>query len=139
MEIESTSTSKKCSEVLKELRAKSQTEGLSKFLQQELSGYGDCYPEYRLVPVTYFDIGGQIVANIAPEYCNYPLTYGVNCLESHLKNGLALKLPSEVLSFLSDASQNAIAGAHISSQELQKLLTRISEEVKLKFQAEMDN
>jgi hypothetical protein len=126
MEIESTtSTSQKCSEVLNELQAKSQIEELSKFVRQELNGYGDSYPEYRLVAVTYFDRGGQIVTNIAPEYCNYPLTYGVDVLESHLKNGLALKLPPEVLSFLSQASQNAIAGAHVGSKDLQGLLERI--------------
>ncbi len=131
-------SSKKFSEALRELQAKSQTEELSKFLDQELNGYGDRYPEYRLVPVTYFDTGGQIVGNIEAQYCLYPLTFGINTLELHLKNGLALKLPPEVLAFLtqvSHLSQGAIAGAHVTAKDLQKLLDQIIQEAEIRFQA----
>jgi hypothetical protein len=59
-------------------------------------------------------------------------------IEKHLSNGMALKLPTEVIDFLTQTCGNTIGGAHVSPADLQKLLTQISEQAKIRFEHEME-
>jgi AbiTii len=112
---------------------------LAEFCRQELQGYSDRYPAYRLIPVSYFEVGGQQIAGMEPQYCEYPLVYGVATLEAHLSNGLAIKLPDQVLDFLSQTAKSKIAnklsGAHVSPEVLKQLLEQIKTEAITRLRA----
>ncbi len=76
---------------------------LSEFIKQELYGYGSQPPTYRYVQLSYFDAGGQAI-NGLDQYSVYPVVTGIYKLELHLKNGLTLILPKQILTFLSQVS-----------------------------------
>jgi hypothetical protein len=62
--IASTCNSQLIRDLLEQAQLNLKAVELADFLQQELNGYGDRYPAYRIVPVTYFDTGGQLVTNM---------------------------------------------------------------------------
>lgn len=113
----------------------SQTNGLldlEKFVKQELNGYSEHPPSDRIVQLSYFDNGGQII-NGLDQYRAYPLTIGVRKLEIHLKNGLTLMLPKQILNFLSEAAGREVESGHVSPTEINRLLDNIRELVSRKI------
>ncbi|CAN1210421.1 hypothetical protein TUMEXPCC7403_09515 [Tumidithrix helvetica PCC 7403] len=105
---------------------------LEQFALNELRGYTDSqqsssasYPSYRVVALDYFDTGGQAMPSLSAQYGSYPLLNGLHKLELHLKNGLALNLPSPVLNFLSQAANREVRGGHVAPSRLQTLLESI--------------
>jgi len=117
--------------VLEQLLAFTQSEGfleISQFLQQELEGYRGQPPAYRYVNLSYFDAGGQFIEGLR-QYSNYPVGTGLRKLELHLKNGLTLLLPQQILIFLSQVSGKEVDSGHISPLEINILLENIRREV----------
>jgi hypothetical protein len=108
---------------------------LEKLVKQELDGYQDELPSDRIVQLNYFDNGGQII-NGLDQYRAYPLTIGVRKLELHLKNGLTLMLPKQILNFLSKAAGREVESGHISPAEIHRFLGNIRDLVshKIKMQ-----
>ncbi|MCY7334406.1 MAG: hypothetical protein LH649_17505 [Pseudanabaena sp. CAN_BIN31] len=101
---------------------------LAEFINQELTGYSSQPPSYRYVHLSYFDTGGQFINGIN-QYNNYPVITGVCKLERHLKNGLTLMLPKQILAFLSQVSGCEVDIGHISPTETQNLLETIRHQV----------
>lgn len=101
---------------------------LIQFINQELSGYTGQPPTYRHVRLSYFDNGGQYVDGLE-EYRSYPIVTGVCKLETHLKNGLSLMLPKQILDFLSEVARRQIDIGHVSRSEIEQLLEVIRNEV----------
>jgi hypothetical protein len=103
-----------------------QLNSLRQFAIAELEGYtNNTYPNYRVVELDYFDIGGQALPQLKPQYASYPLLNGLVKLELHLKNGLALNLPAPVLNFLSQAANREVRGGHVSPSQLLALLKSV--------------
>jgi hypothetical protein len=100
---------------------------LSQFINQELSGYTSQPPSYRHVRLSYFDNGGQYVDGLE-QYRSYPIVTGVYKLETHLKNGMSLMLPKQILDFLSQTAKRQIDMGHISHSEVEQLLEAIRNE-----------
>jgi hypothetical protein len=107
-------------------------DNLEAFISQELNGYGSQPPNYRYVSLSYFDDGGQVI-NGLKQYSSYPVVTGVRKLEMHLKNGLTLMLPKQILEFLSQVSGRPVDAGHISPSEISKLLATIRSQATLKF------
>lgn len=107
---------------------------LAKFIQQELDGYSGELPNHRTVNLSYFDNGGQII-NGLQQYRVYPLATGVRKLELHLKNGLTLMLPKQILKFLSEASGREVDSGHISPTEIYRLLEKIRDLISKKLRS----
>ena len=105
---------------------------LERFIQQELNGYSEHPPSDRIVQLNYFDNGGQLI-NGLDQYIAYPLTIGVRKLELHLKNGLTLMLPKQILNFLSEAAGREVESGHISPKEIQHFLDNIRDSVSHKI------
>ena len=105
---------------------------LQKLVEQELNGYSGNPPSDRIVKLNYFDNGGQII-NGLDQYRVYPLTIGVRKLEIHLKNGLTLMLPKQILNFLSDVAGREVEAAHVSPPEINRLLDNIRDLVSRKI------
>lgn len=97
---------------------------LAQFVKQELEGYGDRSPSDRIVQLSYFDNGGQHISGLN-QYRVYPLGTGVRKLEMHLKNGLTLILPKQILSFLSQTAGREVDSGHVSPSEIIRLLDKI--------------
>ncbi|MDX2255362.1 MAG: hypothetical protein NW214_07600 [Pseudanabaenaceae cyanobacterium bins.39] len=97
-------------------------------IHQELNGYGRQVPAYRNTNLIYFDHGGQQIEGLE-QYRRYPIVTGVSKLELHLKNGLTLILPKQILDFLSQQVGKEVATAHVSWQEIQQLLNVVRQEV----------
>ncbi len=97
------------------------------FVKQELHGYSNQPPNYRYVRLSYFDAGGQCI-NGLNQYSIYPLVTGVRKLELHLKNGLTLILPKQILIFLSQVSGREVDTGHVSPDIIKKLLETIRKE-----------
>ncbi len=97
---------------------------LAHFIKQELDGYIGQPPSDRTVQLRYFDYGGQLVKGL-DQYSVYPLGTGIRKLELHLKNGLTLMLPKQILSFLSKAAGREVDSGHISPTEINYLLDNI--------------
>lgn len=76
---------------------------------------------------SYFDNGGQYVDGLE-EYRSYPIVTGVCKLETHLKNGLSLMLPKQILDFLSKVARRQIDIGHVSHSEIEQLLEMIRNE-----------
>lgn len=104
----------------------------SESIKQELYGYRDQPPNYRYATISYFDVGGQFI-NGLNQYSVYPIVTGVTKLELHLKNGLTLMLPKQILTFLSQVSGREVDTGHISSQVIVNLLESIRKELILKI------
>lgn len=119
-------------EKLEEFARSQQQQALAQWANLELEGYSGEYlnhcPSYRIVALSYFDTGGQVVPSLSEQYGSYPLFQGVRKLELHLKNGLTLTLPAEVTDFLSQACNRPIYGGHVSPAQLKSLLTNIRHE-----------
>ncbi len=109
---------------------------LVEFVKQELTGYSSQPPSYRYVHLSYFDAGGQFINGLT-QYSSYPVVTGVRKLELHLKNGLTLMLPKQILSFLSEVSERKVDTGHISSTETQNLLKTIQHKVIHKITANL--
>lgn len=109
-------------------------DNLKTFITQELNGYGSQPPNYRYVNLSYFDDGGQVI-NGLKQYSSYPVVTGVKKLEMHLKNGLTLMLPQQILSFLSQVSGRQVDAGHISPSEISQLLETIRNQSIIKFTA----
>jgi len=107
---------------------------LAQFIRQELDGYIGQPPSDRNVQMRYFDYGGQVVKGL-DQYSIYPLGTGIRKLELHLKNGLTLMLPKQILSFLSKASGREVDSGHISPVEINYLLENIRVSVSKKLQS----
>jgi hypothetical protein len=107
---------------------------LSEFVKQELYGYGGQTPSYRHLQLSYFDAGGQIV-NGLNQYSSYPIVTGVCKLELHLKNGLTLILPKQILSFLSRVAGREVDTGHVSPDLIKNLLETIRKETIIKLTA----
>jgi len=101
---------------------------LDQFINQELSGYTSQPPSYRHVRLSYFDNGGQYVDGLE-QYRIYPIATGVRKLETHLKNGMSLMLPKQILDFLSQTAKRQIDIGHVSHSEMEQLLEMIRNEV----------
>jgi AbiTii len=103
---------------------------LSQWAIAELNGYAaDApYPSYRTVSLQYFDNTGQAIPSLSEPYGSWPLLSGVQVLESYVNNGLTLKLPSEVLDFLSQACDRTVFGGHVSPNQIEALLTAVRAE-----------
>jgi AbiTii len=100
---------------------------LAKWAIAELNGYADdaTYPSYRTVSLGYFDNAGQAIPSLSESYGSWPLVSGVQVLESHVKYGLTLKLPPEILDFLSQACDRTVFGGHVSSKQIAELLAAV--------------
>ncbi|MBD2189552.1 AbiTii domain-containing protein [Pseudanabaena mucicola] len=107
---------------------------LETYISQELNGYGSQPPNYRYVNLSYFDDGGQAI-NGLKQYSSYPVVTGVKKLEMHLKNGLTLMLPKQILGFLSQVSGRQVDSGHIAPSEISQLLETIRSQVIIKFTA----
>ena len=96
----------------------------------ELDGYAAdaTYPIYRTVSLGYFDNAGQAIPSLSEQYGSWPLLSGVQILESHLKHGLTLKLPPQILDFLSQACDRQVFGGHVSPNQIEKLLAALRAE-----------
>ncbi len=105
---------------------------LAQFIKQELDGYVGQPPSDRTVQLSYFDYGGQIVKGL-DQYRIYPLGTGIRKLELHLKNGLTLMLPKQILAFLSKAAGREVDSGHISPTEINQLLENIRSLVSTKL------
>ncbi|MFZ4557405.1 MAG: hypothetical protein ACOYN8_13670 [Pseudanabaena sp.] len=91
---------------------------VAQFVKQELDGYSSSQPpNNRLVHLVYFDAGGQAIDGLS-QYSSYPLVTGVRKLERHLKNGLTLKLPSQILTFLSQVAGREVEIGHVSPAQI---------------------
>ena len=101
-------------------------------IKKELFGYNSQPPSYRYVELSYFDAGGQFINGLS-QYSIYPVATGVSKLELHLKNGLTLMLPKQILTFLSEVSGREVDTGHISSKIITNLLESIRQEVILKI------
>ncbi|GBO56431.1 hypothetical protein APA_4767 [Pseudanabaena sp. lw0831] len=100
---------------------------LSEFIKQELYGYGSQTPSYRYLQLSYFDTGGQFI-NGLNQYSIYPVVTGVCKLELHLKNGLTLILPKQILTFLSQVSGQEVDTGHVSATLIKNLLETVRKE-----------
>ena len=101
---------------------------LSEFIKQELYGYNSQPPSHRYVKLSYFDNGGQFI-NGLNQYSDYPVVTGVCKLELHLKNGLTLVLPKQILVFLSQVSGREVDTGHVSPAAIKNLLEVIRKEI----------
>ncbi len=103
---------------------------LSQWAIAELNGYAvdATYPSYRTVSLGYFDSAGQAIPSLSEPYGSWPLANGVQVLESHIKHGLTLKLPPEILDFLSKACDRNVFGAHVSPNQIEELLAAVRAE-----------
>ena len=98
---------------------------ITQFVRYELDGYNSSQPpDSRSVQLIYFDRGGQAIAGLS-QYSNYPLVIGVRKLEMHLKNGLTLKLPSQILTFLSQIAGREVDTGHVSPVQISSSLENI--------------
>jgi hypothetical protein len=98
---------------------------ITQFVRYELDGYGSSQPpDSRSVQLIYFDRGGQAIAGLS-QYSSYPLVIGVRKLEMHLKNGLTLKLPSPILTFLSQIAGREVDTGHVSPVQISNSLENI--------------
>jgi hypothetical protein len=97
---------------------------LAETIKLELDGYMIQPPIDRFVQLSYFDYGGQII-NGLQQYRVYPLVTGVRKLELHLKNGLTLMLPKQILKFLSEVAGREVDSGHVSPAEINKILENI--------------
>ena len=100
---------------------------LIQFIKQELTGYTGQPPTYRYRRLSYFDNGGQYIDGLE-QYSIYPIVTGVRSLETHLKNGLTLMLPKQILDFLSQTIKRQVDIGHISHTEIEQLLEVIRSE-----------
>lgn len=107
-------------------------ESLASYIRQEIDGYKTQPPSDRLVQLSYFDIGGQVILGLE-QYAAYPLTTGTRKLESHLKNGLTLMLPKQITNFLSQVIGRQVESGHISPSEVKKMLLTIGNNIKYKL------
>jgi hypothetical protein len=105
---------------------------LSEFIKQELYGYGSQPPTYRYVQLSYFDAGGQAI-NGLDQYSVYPVVTGIYKLELHLKNGLTLILPKQILTFLSQVSGREVDTGHVSPAVINSLLGIVRNEITSKI------
>jgi hypothetical protein len=101
---------------------------LAEFIKQEIYGYSSQPPSHRYVKLSYFDDGGQFI-NGLDQYSIYPVVTGVCKLELHLKNGLTLILPKQILAFLSQVSGRAVDTGHVSPEVINNLLEIIRKEI----------
>jgi len=101
---------------------------LSELIKQELYGYSSQPPNYRYVQLSYFDTGGQLINGLS-QYSIYPVITGVSKLELHLKNGLTLILPKQILTFLSQVSGREVDIGHVSPAVINNLLEIIRNEI----------
>lgn len=101
---------------------------LYELIKQELYGYSSPPPSYRYVNLSYFDFGGQLI-NGLNQYSVYPVVIGVSKLELHLKNGLTLILPKQILTFLSQVSGREVDTGHIAPKVINDLLGTIRKEI----------
>jgi hypothetical protein len=97
---------------------------LADFIKLELDGYKNQPPSDRFVQLSYFDNGGQIIDGLQ-QYRVYPLVTGVRKLELHVKNGLTLILPKQILNFLSEVVGREVDSGHVSPAEISKILENI--------------
>ena len=98
---------------------------ITEFVRLELDGYSSSQPpDSRSVQLIYFDRGGQAIAGLS-QYSSYPLVTGVRKLERHLKNGLTLKLPSQILTFLSQVVGREVDTGHVSPTQIINSLENI--------------
>jgi hypothetical protein len=98
---------------------------ITEFVRLELDGYVSSQPpNSRSVQLIYFDRGGQAIAGLS-QYSSYPLATGVRKLEMHLKNGLTLKLPSQILTFLSQIAGREVDTGHVSPSQIINILENI--------------
>ncbi|MBD2178737.1 hypothetical protein H6F42_17600 [Pseudanabaena sp. FACHB-1998] len=97
---------------------------LADVIKLELEGYMNQPPSDRFVQLSYFDHGGQIIDGLN-QYRIYPLVIGVRKLELHVKNGLTLILPKQILNFLSEVVGREVESGHISPAEINKILESI--------------
>lgn len=109
---------------------------LSELIKQELYGYSSQPPTYRYVQLSYFDAGGQAI-NGLDQYSVYPVVTGVYKLELHLKNGLTLILPKQILTFLSQVSGREVDTGHVSPAVINSLLGIVRNEITCKISKNM--
>ena len=105
---------------------------LSELIKQELYGYSSQPPTYRYVQLNYFDAGGQAINGLS-QYSIYPVITGVYKLELHLKNGLTLILPKQILTFLLQVSGREVDTGHVSPAVISSLLEIIRKEITCKI------
>jgi hypothetical protein len=121
------------SEAMLKLHAFAQANGrldLSEWAIAELHGYPDdaLYPSYRNISLQYFDKSGQAIPSLSEQYGTWPLLNGIEQLESQVKYGLTLKLPPEILDFLSQACDRTVFGGHVNPSQIAELLTHVRAE-----------
>ena len=107
---------------------------LAQLVQQELAGYSGQLPSDRVVHLNYFDNGGQLISGLS-EYSSYPVSLGVRKLEIRLRNGLTLRLPKQILIFLSQVAGCEVDSGHISPLEINKLLENIRDVISQKLKS----
>ena len=107
---------------------------LTQFVQQELNGYSSQPPSDRVVHLIYFDNGGQLLSGLS-QYSSYPVSLGVRKLEIRLRNGLTLRLPKQILIFLSQITGREVDSGHISPAEINKLLENILDVISQKLKS----
>lgn len=105
---------------------------LSELIKQELYGYSSQPPTYRYVQLSYFDAGGQAI-NGLDQYSVYPVVTGIYKLELHLKNGLTLILPKQILTFLSQVLGREVDTGHVSPAVINSLLGIVRNEITSKI------
>jgi hypothetical protein len=109
---------------------------LSELIKQELYGYSSQPPTYRYVQLSYFDAGGQAI-NGLDQYSVYPVVTGIYKLELHLKNGLTLILPKQILTFLSQVLGREVDTGHVSPAVINSLLGIVRNEITCKISKNM--
>ncbi|MEI6428487.1 MAG: hypothetical protein WCO45_08890 [Pseudanabaena sp. ELA607] len=94
------------------------------WLMEEIKGYSQACPHYRQRPITYIDVQGQAIGGLQ-NYQIYPIALGITKLESHLKNGLTMRLPAQVKQFLSQQCNQEVYAAHLAPPQILGLLEDI--------------
>lgn len=126
------------SEALSQLKSFAIAQNLSNLAAwtgNELYGYSsDDYPQYRIVNLKYFDKSGQTIPELSQEYGSWPLSSGIHKLETHLKHGLTLKLPPQVLDFLAQKSRSEVFGGYVEPQQIKQIVESVRNEALLKLQ-----
>jgi hypothetical protein len=98
------------------------------WLQQEINGYSQDCPSYRQLVITYIDAQGQAIGGLQ-DYEIYPIGLGIAKLETHLKNGLTMRLPAPVQQFLSQQCKREVYAAYVSPALILRLATEILRQI----------
>ena len=113
---------------LEDVRANQTNPDLLVWLESEINGYSQECPSYRHLAINYIDAQGQTIMGLK-DYEIYPISLGISKLESHLKNGLTMRLPPPVQQFLSQQCQREVYAAYVAPTLILRLATEILQQI----------